>query len=103
MALCYYRRMKRAVSIPNFGPFADLPRLVQLAREAEDNGWDGFFTWDHLNEPPQETLDPWVALAAISTATSRIRLGTMITPLPRAGHGSLREKPLPSITFPAGG
>lgn len=75
--------MKRAVSVPNFGLYTDLPRLIDLAREAEDNGWDGFFTWDHLNEPPLATFDPWVALAAIATATSRIRLGTMVTPLAR--------------------
>jgi alkanesulfonate monooxygenase SsuD/methylene tetrahydromethanopterin reductase-like flavin-dependent oxidoreductase (luciferase family) len=28
-------------------------------------------------------VDPWVALAAVAVATSRIRLGPMVTPIPR--------------------
>ena len=75
--------MKHGISIPNFGAFADIHRLTELAREAEDNGWDGFFLWDHLNEPPAPMLDPWVALAAIAAATKRIRIGTMVTPVAR--------------------
>jgi len=83
--------MKHGINIPNFGAFADIHRLTELAREAEDNGWDGFFLWDHLNDPgpgmrtdpPLPMLDPWVALAAIAAATSRIRIGTMITPVAR--------------------
>lgn len=80
--------MRFGVSVPNFAPFDDLSRLVELAREAEANGWDGFFLWDHIHwtrltpsQPP--TLDPWVALAAIAAATERIRIGTMITPVAR--------------------
>ena len=75
--------MRFAVSVHNFADFADVRRLVELAKEAEDNGWDGFFLWDHIhwNGPPM--LDPWVALAAIAVATSRIRIGTMVTPLAR--------------------
>ena len=75
--------MNYSVSIHNFGDFADVRRLVELAKEAEDCGWDGFFLWDHIhwNGPPM--LDPWVALAAIASATSRIRIGTMVTPLAR--------------------
>jgi alkanesulfonate monooxygenase SsuD/methylene tetrahydromethanopterin reductase-like flavin-dependent oxidoreductase (luciferase family) len=30
-----------------------------------------------------DILDPWIALAAIASATERIRLGQMVTPLPR--------------------
>jgi alkanesulfonate monooxygenase SsuD/methylene tetrahydromethanopterin reductase-like flavin-dependent oxidoreductase (luciferase family) len=45
---------------------------------------DGFFIWDHVAmSPPQPLVDPWVALAAIATTTSRIRIGTMVTPLAR--------------------
>jgi len=75
--------MKHGISIPNFGGFADIKRLTELASEAEDNGWDGFFLWDHMNEPPLPMLDPWVALAAIAGATKHIRIGTMVTPVPR--------------------
>lgn len=75
--------MKRGINIPNFGSYADIHRLVELAREAEASGWDGFFLWDHLNEPPQAMLDAWVALAAIAAGTERIRIGTMVTPVAR--------------------
>jgi probable F420-dependent oxidoreductase len=75
--------VKFGVTVPNFGAFADLDVLRDLAKEAEDRGWDGFFLWDHINWARQPMLDPWVALAAIAASTSRIRIGTMITPLPR--------------------
>ncbi|MBO0683582.1 MAG: TIGR03619 family F420-dependent LLM class oxidoreductase [Candidatus Dormibacteraeota bacterium] len=55
-----------------------------MARAAEVAGWDGLFVWDHLAyvwDVP--SADPWVTLAAAAVATSRIRLGTWVTPLPR--------------------
>jgi hypothetical protein len=36
--------------------------------------------------------DPWITLAAISTATDRIRLGSMVTPLARRRPATLREQ-----------
>jgi alkanesulfonate monooxygenase SsuD/methylene tetrahydromethanopterin reductase-like flavin-dependent oxidoreductase (luciferase family) len=78
--------MRYAVNIPNFGDFAD-PRLVaDLARRAEEAGWDGLFVWDHIvhhKDVRREIADPWVLLTAAALATSRIRLGTMITPVAR--------------------
>jgi alkanesulfonate monooxygenase SsuD/methylene tetrahydromethanopterin reductase-like flavin-dependent oxidoreductase (luciferase family) len=67
---------------PNFGFCGDARTLAELAHEAEASGWDGFFVWDHLQfiEP---AADPWVALAAMAMRTQRIRLGTLITPVPR--------------------
>jgi alkanesulfonate monooxygenase SsuD/methylene tetrahydromethanopterin reductase-like flavin-dependent oxidoreductase (luciferase family) len=75
--------MKFGVSIPNFGAFADLDLLRDLAKEAESCGWHGFFVWDHINWTSGPTLDPWIALAAVATSTKRIRIGTMVTPLAR--------------------
>lgn len=75
--------MKFGVSMPNGGP-ADT--LLQLAIDAEQSGWDGFFLWDHLQLDPEhqaETLDPWVLLGAIAARTERVRLGTMVTPIAR--------------------
>ena len=47
-------------------------------------GWDGFFLWDHLSwDGHVDVHDPWVLLAAIATHTSRIRIGTMVTPISR--------------------
>ncbi len=50
----------------------------ELAYEAEKAGWDGFFVWE-----PVWGFDAWVMLAAAAVRTSRIRLGTMITPVSR--------------------
>lgn len=44
---------------------------------ADQAGWDGVFAWEAAYGP-----DPWGLLAAIAVRTSRIRLGTMLTPLP---------------------
>jgi hypothetical protein len=77
--------MHYAVYLPNFGPFGDPRALVELAREAEAAGWDGFFIWDHIAGEAWmgEVIDPWVALAAIALNTTRIRIGALVTPLPR--------------------
>ena len=76
--------MKYAFDLANFGPYADPRVLADLARRAEDSGWDGFFIWDHVQVSwPDAVGDPTVQLAAIAMATSRIRFGAMVTPLPR--------------------
>jgi alkanesulfonate monooxygenase SsuD/methylene tetrahydromethanopterin reductase-like flavin-dependent oxidoreductase (luciferase family) len=75
--------MRFAVDVPNFGPFGDPRVLADLAQTAEQAGWDGFFIWDHLYWGPRPHADPWVALAAIALRTERVRIGPMITPLPR--------------------
>jgi Luciferase-like monooxygenase len=66
----------------------DFNAVIDLACEAEQAGWDGFFVPDGIaidvpNVGPFPLFDPWVALGAIAARTSRIRLGTMITPVPR--------------------
>lgn len=78
--------MRFAVSVPNFGDYFNPRLLAQLAREAEESGWDGFFLWDHMIFWPgfsEPIVDPWVALAAMAMTTERIRLGTLVTPLAR--------------------
>jgi alkanesulfonate monooxygenase SsuD/methylene tetrahydromethanopterin reductase-like flavin-dependent oxidoreductase (luciferase family) len=76
--------MKYAFDVANFGPYADPRVLADLAHRAEDSGWDGFFIWDHILMMGGGAVgDPTVQLAAIAMATSRIRFGPMITPLPR--------------------
>jgi alkanesulfonate monooxygenase SsuD/methylene tetrahydromethanopterin reductase-like flavin-dependent oxidoreductase (luciferase family) len=71
--------------LPPFEELADPLTLARLAAEAEEAGWTGVFVWDHLRwcEPVSAIADPWITLAAIATATSRIRIGPMVTPLAR--------------------
>jgi alkanesulfonate monooxygenase SsuD/methylene tetrahydromethanopterin reductase-like flavin-dependent oxidoreductase (luciferase family) len=81
--------MQYGLYLPNFGIFGNVAKLVDLAQEAEQVGWDGFFLWDHVvayNEDtavPLSVVDPWVALAAIALKTQKLRIGTTVTPLPR--------------------
>lgn len=77
--------MQYALYLPNFGPFGDPRTLIECAREAEQAGWDGVFIWDHITRDPAQGIvcDPWIALAGIAMVTSRIKIGALVTPLPR--------------------
>jgi alkanesulfonate monooxygenase SsuD/methylene tetrahydromethanopterin reductase-like flavin-dependent oxidoreductase (luciferase family) len=81
------RRLRYAIHVHLEGACADPKRIVDFAREAEDSGWDGFFVTDHLGaQGPSGALsvaDPWIALAAVATATQRLRIGPMVAALPR--------------------
>jgi alkanesulfonate monooxygenase SsuD/methylene tetrahydromethanopterin reductase-like flavin-dependent oxidoreductase (luciferase family) len=71
-----------AIDLPNFGEYGDPRVLAQLAREAEDAGWNGCFIWDHIQvEQSKPVADPWIALTAIALATNRIQIGPLVTPL----------------------
>jgi len=77
--------MKHALFLPIFDELAD-PRVVaSIAADAEAAGWDGVFVWDHIGYGPKVDgiADPWVTLAAMAMTTSAVRLGPMITPVPR--------------------
>ncbi len=86
--------MLYAVHLPNFGPFAEARAVADLAREAEQAGWDGFFIWDHVARSPEEGAmsDPWIALTAAAMTTSRLRLGPMVTPPARRRPAKLARE-----------
>ncbi len=76
--------MKYGLFLPPFGPFGDPEALVDLAVGAEARGWDGFFLWDHIvHRVEGPYVDAWIALSAIAARTERIRIGPLVTPLPR--------------------
>ena len=75
--------MKAGLYLPNFGSWGDPTAMVSLATDAEANGWDGFFVWDHIGGFENTMVDPWVALGAVAQATNTIMLGTTVTPVPR--------------------
>jgi alkanesulfonate monooxygenase SsuD/methylene tetrahydromethanopterin reductase-like flavin-dependent oxidoreductase (luciferase family) len=77
-------RLRVGVYLPPFGPFGDPRALVEIATRAEAAGWDGIFLWDHILAGEKlPVADPWVSLGAIAQATSRLRIGTTVTPLAR--------------------
>ena len=80
--------MQYGVYVPNFGPYGDARVLAELAFEAEEAGWDGFFIWDQVSKSTltprvDAMVDPWVAMTAVALRTSKIRFGPLVTPLPR--------------------
>ncbi len=76
--------LRFGIDLPNFGPFSDPFRVIEFARLAEHAGWDGFFLWDHMDRPTQHPLiDSWIALSAVAVNTHRMRIGALVTPLPR--------------------
>src|SRR5512134_721279 len=75
--------MKYAIYLPTFTPFGSPQIIANLARDAEQAGWDGVFLWDDVAGTEQDLADPWISLAAAAAATRRVRLGALITPLAR--------------------
>ncbi|MBA7681158.1 F420-dependent glucose-6-phosphate dehydrogenase [subsurface metagenome] len=78
--------MQFGLYTPNYGTFAHPRTLADLALEAEEAGWDGYFIWDHIlvkKNTRTPMVDPWVALAAMAMNTKKIRIGTTVTPIAR--------------------
>ena len=76
--------MRYGLLVANLGSYSDPRKVVQLAQTAENAGWESLLIWDHLGfvwGPP--AADPWVTLAAVVASTSKLLVGTGITPTPR--------------------
>ena len=61
-------------------PKGDPLTIAELAREAEEAGWDSAFYWDGICVGEMDTYDPWVVMAAMAMRTERVRIGAMLTP-----------------------
>ncbi len=77
--------MRSGLFLPLFDELADPAMVARLSAEAEEASWHGVFVWDQVRwgEPVAGVADPQITLAAIATATERIRFGPMVTPLAR--------------------
>lgn len=56
-------------------PWGDADDVGDLAAVAEQAGWDGLFVWE-----PVWGVDAWISLGLAAVRTSKIRLGTLLTP-----------------------
>ena len=72
--------MNFGITLPNT---LDPRILADLAREAEDSGWNGIFVWDSIDCESTPAYDTWIALTAIAMHTEHIRIGTFITAVTR--------------------
>ncbi len=78
--------MQYLINLGAAGPGRDPQAMAELAALAEASGWDGITLEDYLVYQGQlgtPTYDAWLVLAAMAAATTHIRLGTLVTPVPR--------------------
>src|SRR6266849_2199848 len=74
--------MRYGAYVPNFGPYGDARVLSDLAYEAEEAGWDGFFLWDQVSKttltPSVDPLvDPWM-VARETVSLDHLSAGRLI-------------------------
>ena len=75
--------MRYGLYVPNFGAFGDAHALADLAVEAEEAGWDGLFTWDHIDRDFATGGRLYVdgAQVHIFNPTNRVGTLTNVSPL----------------------
>lgn len=76
--------LRHAIDICPLGDLSDPRAIVRLARAADESGWQGLSIWDSLGlSMNTSAADPFVALAAVATQTTHLRLITSIVALAR--------------------
>jgi len=61
-----------------------LSLFTDTATLSEELGYDGYFIPDHYNQPrTNDCAEPFTTLAYIAAKTNRIKLGTIVNPIPR--------------------
>src|ERR1041384_627868 len=77
----------------------DIRTIGDLTEETENAGWDGLFISDAIavsaeGFPDFDFFAPWVGLAVMATRSERLRIGTMITAVPRRRPWKLARETL---------
>ena len=79
---------------------------LALAGACEDHGLEGLFRSDHyesvMGMRERGSLDAWATLAALAARTSRIRLGTLVSPA-TFRHPSVLAKNVATVDHVSGG
>ena len=79
---------------------------LALAGACEDHGLEGLFRSDHyesvMGRRERGSLDAWATLAALAARTSRIRLGTLVSPA-TFRHPSVLAKNVATVDHGSGG
>lgn len=91
--------MKLALQIPNFtwpgGPAELGPKLAEIARTAEDVGYDSIWVMDHyfqiFGPADRDMLEGYTALGYIAAHTKRVKLGTLVTGVTYRNPGILAK------------
>src|SRR4051812_37401 len=69
--------------------------ILTLARAAEEAGFEAYFRSDHYSSFPGAaglpTTDAWTTLAGIARETTRINLGTLVSPVTFRAPGNLAK------------
>lgn len=77
-----------------------------IAAACEEHGFEGLFRSDHyvsvLGRPERGSLDAWTTLGALAAITSRIRLGTLVSPA-TFRHPSVLAKSVATVDHLSGG
>ena len=78
--------MRHCLNLATGGAYADPRTLIELVVAAERSGWDAVLLEDYIVYQSIDgvpTADSWTVLAAAAVMTTRVRLGTAVTPLAR--------------------
>ena len=96
--------MRYGLQLRTLDAFADPRETVRVAVAAEEAGWEALLVWDHLAwaSSGAPSADPWVTLGACAAVTSRLLLGTAVTPLPRRRPQVVAQQ-LATLSLASGG
>jgi len=75
--------MKFGIVYPNSNVYVKRKLMMDVAKTCDELGYDFLLSWDHYITPnTRTTIDAWTLVSFLSSVTSRIRLGTCVSPIP---------------------